>query len=151
MPIMNLKEKINDICSYDIEANDKYECKSFNIEILTQVSLDKPKSLLTQDSIDKLNDKIQLKVDNVIRYFNITGYGLINNIELESIQSKPKSDLKIVIVKFNEYAIKFNTKPSINKKMDCILQLEDIIFKVVEEINSIENVNVVYSSKRKNK
>ena len=150
MPELTIKNKVEEICSYSINANDKYKAKSFCIDILTQIDIQLDKRFIDDNYVELLNDNIQLKIDNVLYKHNITGYGFNDKLNLEAILKPKKNDLKVSITYFSNEITNFNSRGD-NSNNPTILFIEDIIFDVIGEINSIENVNVVYSSKRKNK
>jgi len=150
MPELTLKNKINEICSYSINSNDKYKATSFCIDLLTQIDIKIDKRYINEEYIELLNDNIQQKIDNVLYKHSITGFSMIDKLNIEAVLKPRKNDLRIYITYFPNDVITFKGKGD-NSKHPIILFIEDVIFDVIEEINSIEFINVVYSSKRKHK
>lgn len=150
MPSLTIKNKIEEICSYSINANDKYKATSFCIDFLTQIDIQLDKRFIDDNYVELLNDNIQLKIDNVLYKHNITGYGFNDKLNIEAILKPRVNDLKVSITYFSNEIINFNSRGD-NSSNPTILFIEDVIFDTINEINSIENINIVYSSKRKNK
>lgn len=149
MPSLTIKNKIEDICSYSINANDKYKAKSFCIDILTQIDIQIDNNYIDDNYVETLNDKIQSKIDNVLYKYSITGFGFNEKLNLEAILKPRKNDLRIYLTYFPNEITNFNSRGD-NSNNPTILFIEDIILTLIDEINSIENINIVYSSKRKN-
>jgi len=150
MPGFTIKNRVEGISSYLINTNDKYKAKSFCIDILTQISINLDRRFIDDKFVELLNDKIQMKIDNVLYKHSITGYGFNDKINIENILKKKSNDLRISITYFSEEEIRFKGRGD-NTTNPTIQFIENMIFDIVGEINSIDNVNVVYSSKRKNK
>ena len=150
MPELTITNKVEDICSYLINANDKNNATSFCIDFLTQIDIQLEKRFINEEYVEKLNDKIQSKIDNVIYKYSITGFGFNEKLNIENLSKPRVNDLKISITYFSNEITNFNSRGD-NSNNPTILFIEDIIFDIINEISSIENINIVYSSKRKNK
>ena len=150
MPSLTIKNKVEEICSYSINTNDKYKATSFCIDILTQIDIKIEKRFIDDNYVEILNDNIQQKIDNVLYKYNITGFSMIDKLNIEAVLKPKKNDLRIYITYFSNDVVTFNSRGD-NSSNPTIQFIEDIIFDIINEINSIENVKVVYSSKRKNK
>jgi len=134
MPELTIKNKVEEICSYSINANDKYKAKSFCIDILTQIDIKIDKRYIDDNYVELLNDNIQSKIDNVLYKHNITGFGFNDKLNIEAILKPKANDLKISITYFSNDVITFKGKGD-NSNNPIILFIEDVIFDVIGEIN----------------
>ena len=147
MGLLTIKEKIEDIGSYHIEGNDKHKSNSFCIEILTQLKCNKLNA--DDEYFENLNNKIKLKINNVIRYHNITGYGFADELCKNNFMNTPLAYLKINLTYFTNTDIKFYHNVKDNKKHSEILKIEDIIIHIINEINDIKDIEVAYAIQKR--